>query len=164
VEHAELLIAPNPGEPPRALARIASGGELARVSLAIKTVLSQVDTRATLIFDEVDVGVGGRSAGVVGEKLWQLTGHHQVLCITHMPQVAAFADQHKRVEKRTSADMTSVAVSNLASDDRAEELAAMLAGSDAGNAALASARELMERATDLKEGSQPTLRSSKVRQ
>ncbi len=164
VEHAELLIAPNPGEPPRPLARIASGGELARVSLAIKTVLSQVDTRATLIFDEVDVGVGGRSAVVVGEKLWQLTGHHQVLCITHMPQVAAFADQHKRVEKRTSLDTTNVAVSNLASDDRAEELAAMLAGTGAGNAALASARELMDRATDLKEGSQPTIRSSKMRQ
>jgi len=164
VEHAELLIAPNPGEPPRPLTRIASGGELARVSLAIKTVLSQVDTRATLIFDEVDVGVGGRSAGVVGEKLWQLTEHHQVLCITHMPQVAAFADQHKRVEKRTSSDMTSVAVSNLASDDRAEELATLLAGTDAGNAALASARELMDRATDLKEGTQPTLRSSKMRQ
>ena len=117
-----------------------------------------------MIFDEVDVGVGGRSAGVVGEKLWQLTEHHQVLCITHMPQVAAFADQHKRVEKRTSSDMTSVAVSNLTSDDRAAELAALLAGSDAGNAALASERELMERATDLKEGSQPTLRSSKMRQ
>jgi DNA repair protein RecN (Recombination protein N) len=117
-----------------------------------------------LIFDEIDVGVGGRSAGVVGEKLWQLTGHHQVLCITHMPQVAAFADQHKRVEKRTSLDTTNVTVSNLASDDRAEELAAMLAGTGPGNAALASARELMDRATDLKKGSQPTIRSSKMRQ
>jgi DNA repair protein RecN (Recombination protein N) len=161
IEHVELLIAPNPGEPPRPLARIASGGELARVSLAIKSVLSQVDTRATLIFDEVDVGVGGRSAGVVGEKLWQLTGHHQVLCITHMPQVAAFADQHVRVEKSASEQSTSVGIAALESDARAEELAAMLGGASAGSAALASARELIDRADALKEDLRQPTRSRK---
>jgi DNA repair protein RecN (Recombination protein N) len=151
IEHVELLIAPNPGEPPRALARIASGGELARVSLAIKSVLSQVDTRATLIFDEVDVGVGGRSAGVVGEKLWQLTRHHQVVCITHMPQVAAFADQHLRVEKSALEQSTDVVVVPLESDGRAEELAAMVGGAHAGAAALASARELIDHAAQIKD-------------
>jgi DNA repair protein RecN (Recombination protein N) len=153
IERVELLIAPNPGEPPRSLARIASGGELARVSLAIKSVLSQVDTRATLIFDEVDVGVGGRSAGVVGEKLWQLTGHHQVLCITHMPHVAAFADQHVRVEKTTSERSTTVGIVSLESNARAEELAAMLGGASAGRAALASAHELIDQARHFKNGS-----------
>ncbi|HEX3245452.1 MAG TPA: DNA repair protein RecN [Chloroflexota bacterium] len=151
VERVELLIAPNPGEPARSLTRIASGGELARISLAIKSVLSQVDSRATLIFDEVDVGVGGRSAGVVGEKLWQLTRHHQVVCITHMPQVAAFADQHVRVEKSASEDSTAVGVVRLDEQERPHELAAMLAGAKAGSAALASARELIESAAEFKE-------------
>lgn len=149
VDRVELLIAPNPGEPPRSLARIASGGELARVALAIKTVLSQVDTRGTLIFDEVDVGVGGRSAGVVGEKLWGLTAHHQVLCITHMPQVAAFADHHVRVQKSAALDATQVLVSPLEPPDRAGELAAMLGG--AGAATLASAQELLAIAAAFKE-------------
>jgi DNA repair protein RecN (Recombination protein N) len=163
VERVELLIAPNPGEPPRSLARIASGGELARISLAIKSVLSQVDSRATLIFDEVDVGVGGRSAGVVGEKLWQLTGHHQVLCITHMPQVAAFADQHIRVEKSASEDSTAVGVATLEMDDRPKELAAMLGGTNAGSAALASARELIDRAVDFKVRDRRPRKSGKSR-
>jgi DNA repair protein RecN (Recombination protein N) len=162
IERVELLIAPNPGEPPRSLARIASGGELARVSLAIKSVLSQVDTRSTLIFDEVDVGVGGRSAGVVGEKLWRLTGHHQVLCITHMPQVAAFADRHLRVEKTASEQSTSVGVASLDSGSRAEELAAMLGGANAGGAALASANELMDKAHEIKRGSNKPSRTRKT--
>jgi DNA repair protein RecN (Recombination protein N) len=161
IERVELLIAPNPGEPPRSLARIASGGELARVSLAIKSVLSQVDTRSTLIFDEVDVGVGGRSAGVVGEKLWRLTGHHQVLCITHMPQVAAFADRHVRVEKTASEVSTSVGVSLLDSGGRARELAAMLGGANAGDAALASATELIDKAQELKHGADKRSRTKK---
>ena len=99
VDRVEFLIAPNPGEEPKGLGRIASGGELARVALALKTALSRVDRRATLIFDEVDTGVGGRSAPVVGEKLWGLTSEHQVLCVTHMPQVAAYADAHLVVAK-----------------------------------------------------------------
>src|SRR6185437_15414261 len=92
-----------PGEEPRSMARVASGGELARIALALKTVLSRAETRPTLIFDEIDVGVGGRTAPVVGEKLWAVasTGH-QVLCVTHMPQVAAFADTHYVVTRASA--------------------------------------------------------------
>ena len=143
-DRVELLFSANPGEPPRALGRIASGGELARVALALKAVLARVDGRATLIFDEVDVGVGGRSAPVVGQKLCELTRTHQVLCITHMPQVAAFADQHLVVQKRTAGEVTTTAVETLAGDERIAELAAMLGGSGS-RAAEANARELLSR-------------------
>jgi DNA repair protein RecN (Recombination protein N) len=144
-DRLEFLFSANPGEPPRPLGRIASGGELARVALALKAVLSRVDQRGTLIFDEIDVGVGGRSAGVVGEKLWQLTRTHQVLCVTHMPQVAAFADQHLVVAKRVEGDRTRTAVEALADADRVAELAAMLGGAPGSQAAEANARELLTR-------------------
>ena len=96
VDHVEFESPPRADEP-RPMARVASGGELARIALALKTVLSRAETRPTLIFDEIDVGVGGRTAPVVGEKLWRVaSGGHQVLCVTHMPQVAAYADRHYR--------------------------------------------------------------------
>ena len=94
------MLAPNPGEPPRPLARIASGGEMSRVALAIKQVLAEVDDTPTLVFDEVDTGIGGRSADPIGRSLWALARRHQVLCVTHLPQIAAHADAHFRIEKR----------------------------------------------------------------
>ena len=153
VDRVEFLIAPNPGEEPKGLGRIASGGELARVSLALKAILSQVDRRATLIFDEVDVGVGGRSAPVVGQKLWGLTadGGHQVLCVTHMPQVAAYADAHLVVAKGGGADTTRVVVRQLAPDERVDELALMLGGAPGSAGARRNAEELLDRATARKE-------------
>ena len=130
------------GEERRALARIASGGELARIALALKTVLTRAETRPTLIFDEVDVGVGGRTAPVVGEKLKTVAaGGHQVLCVTHMPQVAAFADMHFVVTRASG----SVCVARIDGDQRVDELAAMLAG-HATEAARRSALELLQRA------------------
>ena len=96
-----FTFAPNPGEPSQPLARIASGGELSRVALAIKTVLATADTTPTLVFDEVDAGIGGRSADPVGRSLWQLARDHQVICITHLPQIAAYADGHLQIRKRT---------------------------------------------------------------
>ena len=136
------------GEEGRAMARVASGGELARIALALKTVLTRAETRPTLIFDEVDVGVGGRTAPVVGQKLWSVSnGGHQVLCVTHMPQVAAFADSHYGVS-RNSAE---VCVTALSGDARLDELAAMLAGT-VSNASRASAKELLTRAAALKRG------------
>jgi DNA repair protein RecN (Recombination protein N) len=142
-DRVEFLIAANAAEEPRPITRVASGGELARIALALKTVLSRVETRPTLIFDEIDIGVGGRTAPVVGEKLWAVAAAgHQVLCVTHMPHVAAFADYHFGVS-RTAAE-TSVAM--LGDDQRVEELAAMLAGT-ATNAARQSARELLARAS-----------------
>jgi DNA repair protein RecN (Recombination protein N) len=143
----EFLIATgsSPGEEPRPMARIASGGELARIALALKTILSRAETRPTLIFDEVDVGVGGRTAPVVGQKLWSVaaTGH-QVLCVTHMPQVAAFADHHYLVAKDRS-----TRVARLDENARVEELAAMLSGQPTASAR-ESARELVARADAFK--------------
>ncbi|MDP8923650.1 MAG: DNA repair protein RecN, partial [Chloroflexota bacterium] len=144
VDRVEFLIAPNPGEEPKGIGRIASGGELARIALALKTVLSRVDRRGTLIFDEVDTGVGGRSAPVVGEKLWALTGEHQVFCVTHMPQVAAYADAHQVVAKGTDERSTRVVVRSLSPEERAEELAQMLGGPLGGEGARRNARELLD--------------------
>lgn len=149
VDRVEFLFSANPGEPPRGLARIASGGELARVALALKTALSRADQRATLIFDEVDVGVGGRTAPVVGRKLWGLATTHQVLCVTHMPQVAAFADHHLVVAKQIDAQRTSTEVTRLDRAARAQELAAMLGGGS-GGAALANAGELLDSSEQFK--------------
>ena len=98
-DQVSYLLAPNPGEPPRPLAKIASGGELSRVALALKTVLAAADQTPTLIFDEVDAGIGGRSADPVGRMLWRLARDHQVVCVTHLPQIAAYADGHLRIEK-----------------------------------------------------------------
>jgi DNA repair protein RecN (Recombination protein N) len=144
VDRVEFLIAPNPGEEPKGLGRIASGGELARVGLALKTALSRVDRRATLIFDEVDTGVGGRSAPVVGEKLWGLTSEHQVLCVTHMPQVAAYADAHLVVAKGADEGSSRVVVRSLEPAARVEELAQMLGGPLGGAGARRNARELLD--------------------
>jgi DNA repair protein RecN (Recombination protein N) len=149
-DRLEFLFSANPGEPPRGLGRIASGGELARVALALKAVLARVDQRGTLIFDEIDVGVGGRSASVVGQKLWRLTGTHQVLCITHMPQVAAYADQHFVVAKRSDGATTSTAVEPVSGPKRVAELAAMLGGEPESEAAEANARELIARSESWK--------------
>ena len=149
-DRAEFLFSANPGEPPRPLGRIASGGELARVALALKAVLSRVDRRSTLIFDEIDVGVGGRSASVVGQKLWQLTRTHQVLCVTHMPQVAAYADQHFVVAKGTTGETTRTVVEPVSGPQRVAELAAMLGGGPGSEAAEANARELIARSESWK--------------
>ncbi len=148
VDRVEFLIAPNVGEPLKPLARIASGGETARLMLALKSILSRVDTTPTLVFDEVDVGVGGRSGQVVGEKLWGLTAGepgHQVLCISHLPQIAAFADHHFRISKRQVEDRTLSNVETIDGDERIDELAAMLDGVPVTAAARANAREMLER-------------------
>ncbi len=150
VDRVEFLIAPNAGEAPKPLARIASGGELARTALALKTILARADTRSTLIFDEVDVGVGGRAAPVVGQKLWAVAaGGHQVLCVTHLPQVAAYADRHWVVAKQEQDGRTRAAVGALALDESVEELAAMLAGA-ATESARQSARDLLQRSAAYK--------------
>lgn len=158
-DRVEFMFSANPGEPPRGLGRIASGGELARVALALKTVLSRADQRATLIFDEIDVGVGGRGAPVVGQKLWELTRTHQVLCITHMPQVAAYADQHLVVLKQVQSGTTRTAVEPLGEAERVGELAAMLGGNPGSQAAEANARELLARSESWK-GARPDARKA----
>jgi len=139
-------LAPNPGEPPRPLARIASGGELSRVALAIKQVLAEADDTPVLVFDEVDTGIGGRSADPVGRSLWALARRHQVLCVTHLPQIAAHADVQFRITKRERDGRTVTEVERLDREGRIVELAQMLGGAAEGAAALASARELLDRA------------------
>jgi DNA repair protein RecN (Recombination protein N) len=146
IDSVVFLIAPNPGEPARPLARIASGGELSRVALAIKQILAETDHTPTLVFDEIDSGIGGRSAEPVGRSLWELARSHQVLCVTHLGQIAAYADAQFRIEKHQRDGRTVTEVHRLGADERVGELAQMLAGSEGGAGARASAQELLERA------------------
>ena len=146
IDQVVYRLAPNPGEPARPLSRIASGGELSRVALAIKQVLAAADETPTLVFDEIDTGIGGRSADPVGRSLWALGRRHQVLCVTHLPQIAAHADAHFQIAKRERDGRTITEVQRLDREGRIVELAQMLAGADGGAAALAGATELLDRA------------------
>ena len=130
---------PNAGEPGRALARIASGGELSRVALAVKQVLAEADRTPTLVFDEIDTGIGGRSADPVGRSLWALGRGHQVLCVT-------YADAHYRIAKRERDGRTVTEITRLDREGRAGELAVMIGGPDGGEASRHSASELLDRA------------------
>ncbi|HMD89279.1 MAG TPA: DNA repair protein RecN [Anaerolineaceae bacterium] len=145
LDHVEFLIAPNPGEGFKPLVKIASGGETSRLMLALKNVLARVDYVPTLIFDEIDQGIGGRTGLVVGEKLWKLARQHQVFCVTHLPQLAAFGDQHFRVQKQVRDGRTTTQASKLDESNRLDELAEMLgnltdANRDAARATLDLAR------------------------
>lgn len=151
-DRVEFLIAPNPGEGLKPLVKIASGGETARLMLALKTTLAHADPTPTLIFDEIDQGIGGRVGAVVGAKLWQLGRAHQVLCITHLPQLAAFGDAHYRVEKRVHNGRTVTHVYRLNDAERLQELAQMLGTS--GEAGLRGAEQLLQEAAQLKARSQ----------
>jgi DNA repair protein RecN (Recombination protein N) len=128
VDIVEFRFAPNPGEPAKPVARTASGGELSRILLALKAVLSAADRTPTLIFDEVDTGIGGRSGGILGEKLAHLARRHQVLCVTHLPQIAAYGDSHFYISKHVRDGRTLTTVSPLDQEARAHELAQMLGG------------------------------------
>ncbi len=128
IDTAEFFLAANPGEDPRPLARIASGGELSRIMLAFKTLDAGAHPERTLVFDEVDAGIGGRAASIVGEKLRDLGGRTQVLCITHLPQIAALAATHIAIEKRVRGVRTVTSVARLEGEARAEEIARMMAG------------------------------------
>ena len=149
IDSVEFLISLNPGEPPRPLARIASGGEASRLMLAIKTILSTADQIPILVFDEVDAGIGGRAGSVLGEKLWGLSKSHQVLCVTHLPQIACYADHHARVTKLASHDRTVTSVEVLDGEARVTELSQML-GSDSG-ATRTNALEMLLQAKNWKE-------------
>jgi DNA repair protein RecN (Recombination protein N) len=142
-DRVTFSFAPNPGEPPRPLSRIASGGEASRLALALEVVLAAADDTALLVFDEIDAGVGGRNASALGERLHALSRFHQVLCVTHLPQVAAWADAHLVVGKRVDGERTTTEVRVLDADGRAAELAAMLAGEGAGDEARSAAEALL---------------------
>jgi DNA repair protein RecN (Recombination protein N) len=140
-ESLEFMVAPNPGEGLKPLVKIASGGETARLMLAMKNVLARADQTPTLIFDEIDQGIGGRIGAVVGKKLWHLAREHQVLCVTHLPQLAAYGDQHFKVEKDLADGRTSTKVVRLNDEPRVLELANMLG--DVSEGTLQSATELL---------------------
>ena len=150
IDRVSFLIAPNPGEGLKPLNRIASGGETARLMLALKSVLSQADRTPTLVFDEIDVGVGGRSGAVVGEKLWQVAADHQVIAITHLPQIAAFAHNHFRIAKHEVEGRVASNVEELEDQARVDELAAMLDGMPITASSRQSAVEMLERAMAIK--------------
>jgi DNA repair protein RecN (Recombination protein N) len=143
IDTGEFFLSPNPGEDLRPLARIVSGGELSRVMLALKTLAARERKGTTLIFDEVDAGIGGRVAGVVGQKLRALGRDFQVLCITHLPQIAAAATTHFRIEKVVRGARTLTSIRRLDAEARVEELARMMGGASTSNQLRASARELL---------------------
>ncbi len=149
MEDGEFYLAANPGEQAQPLAKIASGGELSRIMLALKRSVPAGDKVGTLIFDEVDAGIGGEAATAVGEKISRLGKGLQVLCVTHLPQVAAFADYHYRVEKQENNGRTTTALRLLVGGDRAKEMARMLGGSQVSDQTLAHANELIERSRAL---------------
>jgi len=141
MDKVELLIETNPGEGFKPLAKIASGGETSRLMLALKEVLAEADQISTLVFDEIDSGIGGRVGMTVGSMLWQLGRHHQVMCVTHLPQLAAFGDQHFKVDKKNLDDRTITQVQEVTGERRVTELAEML-GSP-GEQSVQTARELL---------------------
>jgi DNA repair protein RecN (Recombination protein N) len=146
-EQIEFLIAPNPGEGLKPLVKIASGGETSRLMLALKNVLARADGIPTLIFDEIDQGIGGRVGTIVGNKLWHLARHHQVLCVTHLPQLAAFGEQHLQVTKNIQNGRTVTQVADLREDARLPELAQMLGETTEGT--MHSARDMLQTASEL---------------
>lgn len=149
IDTIEFLMSANPGEPLRPLAKVASGGETARIMLALKRVLTQADQTGTLIFDEIDQGIGGRVGGIVGEKLWALSTGHQVLVVTHLPQLAGYADKHYHVKKVTDGKRTATQVVALDSDQqRVTELADMLGAS--GDPGKQSAQAILDEARERK--------------
>ncbi|MGN0652714.1 MAG: DNA repair protein RecN, partial [Gemmiger sp.] len=144
-DSVEFLISTNPGEEPKPLAKIASGGELSRIMLAFKSALADKDAIPTVIYDEIDTGVSGLAAGRIGQKLKQTAQGHQVLCITHTPQIAAFADQQLLIQKNVRGDRTYTEIHPLDLDGRVQVLARMISGDKVTELSLANARELIEK-------------------
>lgn len=149
-DEAEFLISTNPGEPPRPLGAVASGGELSRIMLAIKAVLAETDDIPTLIFDEIDTGISGRTAQMVSEKLSLIAGSHQVIRITHLPQIAAMADSHYEIRKTAKENRTVTQIKRLSEDQMTDELARLLGGAEITEAVRQNAREMRALAAEKK--------------
>jgi len=149
-DDAEFIISTNPGEEMRSLSKIASGGELSRIMLGIKSVLADRDEIETLIFDEIDTGISGRTAQKVSEKLSEIANHHQIICITHLAQIAAMADTHFVIEKKTDGKTTETIIRELNDDEIVDELARILGGAVITDRVIENAREMKELATSSK--------------
>lgn len=154
MDQLEFMISPNPGEPLRPMAQIASGGELSRIMLAIKTIAMHVDGVDTMIFDEIDTGVSGRMAQVVGEKMCMIARGKQVLCVTHLPQIAALGGTHFRVEKRVSGERTQTNVVRLDAQGRVRELSRLVGGAEDSPSSIAHAQNMLEDARRIREALQ----------
>ncbi|MCP4646529.1 MAG: DNA repair protein RecN, partial [bacterium] len=139
----EFMISPNVGEELRPLSRIASGGELSRIMLAVKTILARSTSVETIIFDEVDSGISGATAEVVGEKVLSLAEYHQIICITHLPQIASQGKTHFLVHKEVSNDRTESSIAELDNEGRLQEIARLLGGKEISPSAIAHAREML---------------------
>jgi len=144
IDIVEFLIKTNLGEPLKPLSKIASGGEMSRIMLAFKKIIGDYDEIPTMIFDEIDSGISGIAASVVGRKLKEISQKHQIICITHLPQIAAFGDHNYRISKRSDDSMTYTSVDSLSLDDKVLEIARLLGGDNVTDTTLASARELIE--------------------
>jgi DNA repair protein RecN (Recombination protein N) len=147
IDQARFYIAPNVGETVKPLKMIASGGELSRIILALKVILAQNDAVESIVFDEVDTGIGGGTAEAVGQKLAALASHHQVICITHLPQIAVYADHHYRIVKRVAAGRAKTTILETSGDDRIKEIARMLGGREITDAAMVNALEMLTNAS-----------------
>jgi DNA repair protein RecN (Recombination protein N) len=143
LDQVEFMISPNVGEELRPLARIASGGELSRIMLALKTILARTGSVETVIFDEVDSGISGATAEVIGEKLSSLATYHQILCITHLPQIASQGQNHFLVSKEVLNGRTQTSISGLEPEERVREIARLLGGKEITERAVAHAREML---------------------
>lgn len=144
IDNIEFLISPNIGEDLRPLSRIASGGELSRIMLALKSILTKEDRTPVLVFDEIDAGIGGVAADAVGQRLKALSTTHQVICITHLPQIASYADVHLKIAKKVEGDRTVVEINRIEKDERTREIARMLSG-NTSDASMRHAREMLRR-------------------
>jgi DNA repair protein RecN (Recombination protein N) len=151
VDVVEFMASTNPGEPVKPITKIASTGEISRFTLALKSALSEVDNIPILIFDEIDIGVGGRSGEIIGKKLWALARNRQVICVTHLPQIAAFADAHYNVHKHESGARTVSMLQALEGESRTKEIAVMLAGPQYTEISLNDARAVMQKAETWKQ-------------
>ena len=159
-DQLEFIARTNPGQLPQPLRKIASGGELSRIMLALKSILADSDRISVLVFDEIDANVGGRLGSVIGQKLRHLAEHHQVLCITHLPQIASYADRHLTVRKQVAGNQTATTVRQMSGDDRLQELAEMIGGQRITDTTRAQARELLDTAQS--ECATPSTRNGKT--
>ncbi|TYP51648.1 DNA repair protein RecN [Thermosediminibacter litoriperuensis] len=150
LDSVEFLISTNPGEPLKPLAKIVSGGEASRIMLALKNILARIDNIPCLIFDEIDAGIGGRISQIVGEKLAKVARNHQVLCVTHSPQIASLGDAHFYISKVVNKNKTSTVVSEIKGEERVREIARMLGGAEITSTTLVHAREMLKMAEDIK--------------
>jgi DNA repair protein RecN (Recombination protein N) len=150
LDKVEFMISPNVGEALKPLSKIASGGEMSRIMLAIKTILADVDNIPTLIFDEIDIGISGRASQKVGEKLAYISGKHQVICVTHLAQIACMADSHYMIEKSTKDNNTKTNVRKLAGEGIRNEIARIIGGANISEITIKHAEEMLSYARKIK--------------